>query len=62
MEGVCSIGCFVGIGFGIRSIEIEGARCSGAGAFHDMEINHGCFDAGMSHQRLDGTDVGSRFQ
>jgi hypothetical protein len=27
-----------------------------------MEINHGGFDAGMTHEGLDGTDVGSGFE
>ena len=33
---------------GVDSLEIEGAGCACARAFHDVEINHGGFDAGVS--------------
>ena len=41
------------------SVGIKRAGCACARAFHDMEINHGGFDAGMSQKRLDGADVGA---
>lgn len=51
-------GCFYGSG------EIERTRAARTGTFHDMQVDHGGFDAGVSHQGLDGADgikgVGSR--
>ena len=42
--------------------EIEGAWTAGTGTFHDMQVNHGGLDAGVTHQGLDGADVGSGFE
>ena len=44
------------------SVEIERAGCTCAGAFHDVEINHGGFDAGVPQERLDAADVGAGFE
>jgi hypothetical protein len=46
----------------VDSVEIERAGCASAGAFHDVEINHGGFDAGVPQERLDAADVGAGFE
>ena len=43
------------------SVEIERSGCACAGAFHEMEIKHGGFDAGVPQERLDAADVGAGF-
>ena len=44
------------------SVEIEWAGCACAGTFHDVEINHGGLDAGVSQERLDGANIGAGFE
>ena len=44
---------------GDGSVEIKGARSTGSGLFHDMEVDHGRFDIRVAHQGLDGADVGA---
>ena len=44
------------------SVEIKRAGRACARAFHDMEINHGGFDAGVAQERLDGADVDAGLQ
>ena len=41
------------------SVEIKWAGGTCARAFHDVEINHGGFNAGMSQEGLNGADVGA---
>ena len=44
------------------SVEIERAGCACAGTFHDVEINHGGFHAGVPQERLDGANIGAGFE
>jgi len=39
--------------------QIEWARAAGTRPLHDVEVNHGRFDAGVAHEILDGADVGA---
>lgn len=41
------------------SVEIKWAGGTCAWAFHDVEINHSGFNAGMSQEGLDGADIGA---
>ena len=41
------------------SVEIERAWCARSGTFHDVEVDHRGFDAGVSQEGLDGTDIGA---
>lgn len=43
----------------VDSFEVERAGCACSGTFHDVEVNHGGFDAGMSQEGLDRADVGA---
>ena len=56
MQGLLGSGGFQASG------EIERTGASRAGTFHDMEVDHRRFDAGMTHQALDCTNVGSRLE
>jgi hypothetical protein len=48
--------------FGADSVEIERTWRTCARALHDMEIDHGGFDVGVSQKRLDGADIGARLK
>ena len=47
---------------GRGSIEIEWAGCTCSGAFHDVQIDHGGGDVGMTEKILNRSNVGSGFQ
>lgn len=42
--------------------QIQGAGSASTRAFHDMEINHGGFDAGVPQEGLDGANIGAGFE
>jgi len=39
--------------------QIEWARAASTRPLHDVEVNHGRFDAGVADEILDGADVGA---
>ena len=43
----------------VGSVEIQRTGCAGSGTFHDVKVDHGGFDTGMSQKRLDRADVGA---
>ncbi len=44
------------------SVEIERTGRTCAGSFHDVEINHGGGDVGVTQKTLNGPDVGPGFK
>ena len=51
--------------FGALSESLEIVQWAGSACprtFHDVQINHGGGDVGMTQEALDGADVGSGFQ
>jgi hypothetical protein len=44
-----------------ESGKIEGTRAACAGSLDHMQIDHRCFDAGVSHEGLNGTDIRAGF-
>ena len=47
-------------GESLRHVERAGSAC--AGAFHDVEVNHGGGHVGMAEEVLDGSDVDAAFE
>ena len=47
---------------GRGSIEIEWAGCTCSGAFHDVQIDHGGGDVGMTEKILNRSNVGAGFE
>ena len=43
-------------------VEVQGVLGIGSGALHDVEVDHGGGDVGVTHQVLDGADVGVGFE
>ena len=43
-------------------VEVQGTLSTGSGALHDVEVGHGGGDVGVTHQVLDGADVGTGFK
>ena len=41
------------------AVDVPGALGTGSGALHDVEVDHGGGDVGVTHQVLDGADVGT---
>ena len=44
------------------SVEIERTGCARAGGSHDVRINHGGGDGGMTEKTLDRSDIGAGFE
>ena len=47
---------------GRGSIEIEWAGCACSGAFHEVEVDHGGGDVGMTEKTLNRSNVGYGYQ
>ena len=44
----------------LRGLEVvQGAGCASTWAFHDVEVDHGGGDIGVTEEVLDGADVGA---
>lgn len=54
-----SVGLGSAVCFGGGSGEIERAWGTGSWPLEDMKVDHRGFDAGVAHEGLDGSDVGS---
>ncbi len=44
------------------SDQIEWAWVASTRPLHHVEVNHGCFDAGVAHEVLNGADVGAAME